>query len=225
MSDEMFAQRLASLMEQRGMTAAALAERLTITPQAVHKWLNGAEISLPNLRELARLLKVNWVWLRFGEEAVDEMVLPQHGTDSVVDRHRARLVRELMDSERRHRWALDMLDIGVWEIDLATERRIWNRTMRTILGIPQDLPASSDAIYQMMGAHMIPVMEDMVARSLNGECVVGTFDILTRPGEQFESISARVDDADGLPVKVMGMVRRIDQQARPLTQMLAALRN
>ena len=72
-----FAFRLKELLEHHKLTLQAVGTALGISRTAVHKWTRGGEIDYDNLRKLADFLKVNWIWLRYGDEALQNIQQPQ----------------------------------------------------------------------------------------------------------------------------------------------------
>ena len=67
-----YAQRLIKAMEDADVGVAALASRMQISPQAVHKILRGdsASFSLANNSRAAEILHINPTWLASGEGAM-----------------------------------------------------------------------------------------------------------------------------------------------------------
>src|SRR3569832_3008029 len=120
-----FGKRLKTVMEQRGETPQSVADELGITPQAVHKWMRGgSEITLSNLRTLAKFLNVNWLWLRYGDNVVMELATPSQ-TVSPVEQYRQRLIGEMIEGERRRRWVLETLGFGLCVFVVLSVVRFW----------------------------------------------------------------------------------------------------
>lgn len=74
-----FDQRLRALMDERGYSYDAVSalleesEGFDIDRQQVYHWVKrGDRPSVDVLRALARIFRVNWVWLGFGDEALSE---------------------------------------------------------------------------------------------------------------------------------------------------------
>lgn len=73
MSEDSFAFRLKELLEHKKLTLQAVAGALGVSRTAVHKWTRGGEIDYDNLRKLSGLLDVNWIWLRYGAQAQQDV--------------------------------------------------------------------------------------------------------------------------------------------------------
>jgi transcriptional regulator with XRE-family HTH domain len=71
--DESFASRLKGVLSEKKLLLKQVAEAVGVSPSAVHKWTRGGEIEYERLLALARFLGVNWVWLRYGEQALAEL--------------------------------------------------------------------------------------------------------------------------------------------------------
>ena len=65
-----FADRLKALLKQKQLTLAQVAKGVGTSIPSVHRWSNGGEIEYENLRALADFLEVNWIWLRYGDDAL-----------------------------------------------------------------------------------------------------------------------------------------------------------
>src|SRR3569832_457191 len=97
-----FGKRLKTVMEQRGETPQSVADELGITPQAVHKWMRGgSEITLSNLRTLAKFLNVNWLWLRYKNNVIKKLATPSQ-TVSPVEQYRQRLIGKKKENKHKH---------------------------------------------------------------------------------------------------------------------------
>lgn len=66
------AERIKFLRKKSGLSLAAVAKQLEVSPQAVHKWENGGNIDGVRTMALAELFNVNASWVMFGEIPEDE---------------------------------------------------------------------------------------------------------------------------------------------------------
>ena len=107
MLENSFAFRLKELLEHHKLTLQAVGTALGISRTAVHKWTRGGEIDYDNLRKLADFLKVNWIWLRYGDEALQNIQQPQVVELPMTDLRR-RLTAEIMESETRMKLAQEL---------------------------------------------------------------------------------------------------------------------
>ena len=73
MTENSFSLHLKELLEHRKLSLQSVANALDVSRTAVHKWTRGGEIDYGNLRKLAQLLDVNWIWLRYGEDALRDV--------------------------------------------------------------------------------------------------------------------------------------------------------
>ncbi len=60
-------------MEERDLTFDHIGTCTGVSAQAAHKWTTGGDIQYKNLRRLADCLEVNWLWLRYGPEALKDI--------------------------------------------------------------------------------------------------------------------------------------------------------
>lgn len=71
-----FAQRLKHLRKARGLSLAALGEKMGVSAQAVHKWEQGGQIESYRQLALARALDVSIEWIVYGDgEASDRLLI------------------------------------------------------------------------------------------------------------------------------------------------------
>src|SRR5262245_10505055 len=117
MTENSFAFRLKELLEHQKLTLQAVGTALGISRTAVHKWTRGGEIDYDNLRKLASFLKVNWIWLRYGDEALQDA---QHVEvqDLPMTDVRRKYTAEIMESEARMKLAQESAGIVNWEWNL-----------------------------------------------------------------------------------------------------------
>ena len=120
MKDNSFATRLKALLEQKRLTLAEVARAIGTSPPSVHRWTRGGEIDDENLRALARFLDVNWIWLRYGDEAIQSLQDTMTGEGALADERR-RYLGEIMASEARLNLAQEMARIATWEWNVLTD--------------------------------------------------------------------------------------------------------
>ena len=95
-----FSKRLGALLKEREMTFAEVAECVGVSAQGAHKWANGGDIEYENLRALADCLGVNWVWLRYGAEALQDITKERGDTLSEEAKGLAEAWQDLPPPER-----------------------------------------------------------------------------------------------------------------------------
>lgn len=77
-----FGRRLKQRMADNGVRLKDIAAATGKSITAAHKWTRGGDIDLASLRLLAGYLEVNWVWLRYGNEAVQEVLADYQDADA-----------------------------------------------------------------------------------------------------------------------------------------------
>lgn len=203
-----FGARVRSTMEDRGETPTTLAAKLGVTVQAVHKWLAGNEITLPNLRLLASMLGVNWLWLRYGDEVVNELAPPKFETDDALAQYRQRLIDEIIASDRRRRWGLERLGVGMFEQDMISQKRFWGPGMRRLLGIPLDMSPTAANFYSLLAEEEVKSIEEWILKAASGGRHYHRFRVKAMPDVLFEGMLELIVDQELRPVKILGLVKR-----------------
>ncbi len=114
-----FPDRLKVLLKQKGFTQAYVANTVGTSVPSVNRWTRGGEIEYENLRSLADCLEVNWVWLRYGDEAISSMQDATPDSSTVTDMKREYL-SQIIESEARMKSALEMAEVVNWEWNVLT---------------------------------------------------------------------------------------------------------
>ena len=135
MTENSFAFRLKELLEHHKLTLQAVGTALGISRTAVHKWTRGGEIDYDNLRKLADFLKVNWIWLRYGDEALQNIQQPQVVELPMTDLRR-RYTAEIMESETRMKLAQEGARIVTWEWNLISDELTYSPNVEQVYGWP-----------------------------------------------------------------------------------------
>lgn len=128
---ESFGERLRRVMAERHTSGAALARALGCSQQAVSKWMRGGNIDDGRLRELAAVLNVDWLWLRYGDEIVKERV--RAGALNSVDELRVETFRKLMLAEERLSMALEAALLGTWDWDISSNTLALSERVASLL--------------------------------------------------------------------------------------------
>ncbi len=115
-----FSMRLKALLEQKQLTLAEVARAINMSSPSVHRWTRGGEIDYENLRGLADYLNVNWIWLRYGDEAIEELKETRSANGLVSDERR-KYLGQIMESQARMSLAQDMASIVTWEWNVLTD--------------------------------------------------------------------------------------------------------
>lgn len=118
MADD-FASRLKTLMRQKRCTLKQVGEATGKSISAVQKWTTGGDITYASLRHLADFLGVNWIWLRYGEEALAGTEI-EDTDNSVISRLRRQFIAEIQQREGHLMLALNSVRMATWQDDLIT---------------------------------------------------------------------------------------------------------
>lgn len=204
MTENSFAFRLKELLEHHKLTLQAVGTALGISRTAVHKWTRGGEIDYDNLRKLADFLKVNWIWLRYGEEALQSV---QHAevVELPMTDLRRRYTAEIMESEMRMKLAQEGARIVTWEWNLVSDEVTYSPNVEDVYGWPvrhnEDFwvhVAPEDAM------QMHAMYTRAVASGTRCECDFR----ITRPDGSQRWIASRatvLQDSAGRSVKMVGI--------------------
>lgn len=206
-----FAFRLKELLEHQKLSLQAVATALGISRTAVHKWTRGGEIDETNLRRLADLLRVNWIWLRYGEQARREAdaVEPQALPMTEV---RRKYTAEIMESEARMKQALENARIVTWEWNLLTDEVTYSSNVEQVYGWAL---TRNDEFWPLLEAGDAQDLQAAYARAFDdGQPFERDFRLRTPNGE-LRWISSRatpVRDSSGRVMKMLGV--SVDNTAR-----------
>ncbi|MNQ51827.1 putative diguanylate cyclase YegE [compost metagenome] len=220
MTENSFAFRLKELLELNKLTLQAVGTALGISRTAVHKWTRGGEIDYDNLRKLADFLKVNWIWLRYGEEALRDVQHAEPVELPMTDLRR-RYTAEIMESEARMKLAQEGARIVTWEWNLISDEVTYSPNVEVVYGWQV---TSNQDFWRHLPAEDVTAMQAMYDRAIaDGSGCEFDFRIY-QPDGGLRWIASRatvVQDAAGRPVKMVGI--SMDNTARMRTE--AALRN
>ncbi|MCG5077482.1 helix-turn-helix domain-containing protein [Paraburkholderia tagetis] len=213
-----FGQRLKELLQQKQLTLTQVAKSLGISTPSVHRWTNGGEIEYANLRALAAFLDVNWVWLRYGDEAIQDLketLVPESGAQDL----RQKYLGQIIDSEARMKLAYDAARIATWEWQVLTRELTTSPDAEQIFGKPLEAIRPD-----LLPFEPLP-LDRLVAQFADGGeiqewdfCMPGT-DAGSGQGEGIEHderwLSCRgqlIYDAARRPLKIVGVCIDITQR-------------
>ncbi|AOY95861.1 sensor box protein [Cupriavidus sp. USMAA2-4] len=215
MTENSFAFRLKELLEHKKLTLQAVATALQVSRPAVHKWTKGGEIDYEKLRKLAAFLGVNWIWLRYGEQARRELDDAGAVTLPMTDVRR-RYTAEIMESEARMKLAQEGARIVTWEWNLVTDDVAYSANVESVYGWHIDSNAS---FWKHVHADDIAMMNAAYEESLRtGHAHEFDFRLI-QPDGSIRWISSRATpmrEFDGRIVKIVGI--SMDNTARKLTE-------
>lgn len=209
MSEDSFAFRLKVLLEHKKISLQQVADVVGISRPAVHKWTRGGEIDYSNLRKLATFLEVNWVWLRYGDQAVKDLGLSGHTELPMTDLRR-RYTAEIMSSEARMKQAQEVAGIVTWEWNLVSDELIYSGDCEKLYG---RYIHSNEEFWEIL--HPDDAMwlnnEWMQEAIASGRPYVRAFRILLPDGQirWIESHTATLHDDAGRPTRMIGITMDI----------------
>lgn len=210
--DESFARRLKRCLAQQQLQLKQVAEHLGVSPSAVHKWTRGGEIEYPRLLALARLLGVNWVWLRHGEEGLAE--LDRTGaSDPQIQALRQKHLADIMESEARMKLAQEAAGIVTWEWNVLTDALSTSANAARLFGRPL---ASMDDLRACLHPADAALARQLQQRALT-EAGMQEWELRVLRGGELHWIASRVSllrDADQRPVKLIGVSLDISERRR-----------
>jgi PAS domain S-box-containing protein len=131
-----FGDRLKALLKQKGLTQAQVAKAVNTSVPSVSRWTKGGEIEYDNLRVLADYLDVNWIWLRYGDEAIASLKDSMPDNNPMTDMRREYL-DEIMANEARMKSALEMAEIVNWEWNVLTGTVTLSPNAETVFGVEE----------------------------------------------------------------------------------------
>lgn len=130
---ETFANRLAGLIQEHAISHAEIGRVVGVSGQAVGKWAKGGNIEYENLKALATHFGVNWIWLRYGDDAMISFSERRSGSKT-----RRAVIKDIVENEQRMRLALDAATIGTWDMDLLGDQIVLSDVAQRLLGVSGD---------------------------------------------------------------------------------------
>lgn len=118
--DGQFSIRLQELIHREKLNNKDIAKALDVSQQAITNWIKTGGIDYENLRKLAAYFQVNWVWLRYGPDALNDTIVTANDASGDSHRNKLALLRQVAAIEEKHYhllWLLDSVPLVVWELD------------------------------------------------------------------------------------------------------------
>ncbi len=125
-----FASRLTQLIREHNISHAEIGRVVGVSGQAVGKWAKGGNIEYDNLKTVAAHFDVNWIWLRYGDDAM--ISFSERRTGSKV---RRAVIKSIVDNEQRMRLALEAATIGTWDLDIVGDQIVLSSVAEKLLGV------------------------------------------------------------------------------------------
>ncbi|MDD1781115.1 PAS domain S-box protein [Enterovibrio sp. ZSDZ35] len=199
-----FGERLKSLLRKQKKTQAQVAHAIGTSIPSVNRWTKGGQIEYSNLRSLAQYLDVNWIWLRYGDEAIESLQQIPNGDTNAKDSRREYL-NQIMDSEARMSQALEMADIITWEWNVLTGSVDCSSNASDFFGVEENNLPNCMLPYADMS------IEELLSVFGADEPHTWDFSSETSQGalKWFNSKAKLYFDASGRPTKVIGICSEI----------------
>lgn len=198
-----FGDRLKELIKQKQLTQAQVAQAVSTSVPSVNRWTKGGEIEYDNLRTLADFLEVNWVWLRYGDEAIQSLQQTHPDKGAMTDMRREYL-NQILDNEARMKSALEMAQIINWEWNVLTGALVLSDNADDVFGC--------DA--KRAEASLLPFadkqLEDLLTLFNGAQPYRWDFSLGTNSETKWFSSSAKLQfDSLQRPVKLIGVTADI----------------
>ncbi len=137
--------RLAFSLKTKYLSQRTLASELGVSQASVSKWVKGGDIDYAHLRQLAQYLRVNWVWLRYGDEALASVVEERRGEKERLAYFASNTAQEKAASKEFHQTIFNQMQLGLWAFDVASGQLYHSPMLRQIIGIPLDEPTTLES--------------------------------------------------------------------------------
>lgn len=195
-----FGERLKTLLKQKKLTQAQVANAVGTSIPSVNRWTKGGEIEYQNLRALADFLAVNWVWLRYGDEAIESLNMADP-EDSPMKDLRREYLNQILENEARMKAALEMAQIINWEWNVLTDTVNCSENATALFGV------STDHLPNCMLPFTKLSLEELITTFGNGQPHNWDYQIITDNNEikWFTSRAELVYDTAKRPLKVIGI--------------------
>jgi PAS domain-containing protein len=204
---ETFASRLTHLIQEHGISHAEIGRVVGVSGQAVGKWAKGGNIEYDNLLSLANHFGVNWIWLRYGDDAMISFSERRTGSKA-----RRAVIKDIMDNEQRMRLALDAATIGTWDLDLVSDQLVMSEVAEKLLGVGKNgFHGNKDDLLDLVATGDRDRVEETLNQILDNR--LEQFDIVhaTSQGSKVRHRGKVVQDDMGRPVRVVCVITRVDQ--------------
>lgn len=209
-SNNGFSERLSHLMKEKQLTLAQVASAIGTSAPSVHRWTKGGEIDYGNLRSLADFLEVNWIWLRYGDEAITSAQdnLPEQSP--MVDMRR-KYLSEIMESEARMKSALKMAQVVCWEWNVLSETLSFSENAIDVFGTdPEELREALLPFERLS-------LEELLTQFKDNQSYDWDFNLKSADGKEtkwFTSRGTLIKDAMQRPLKVLAISTDITERKK-----------
>jgi two-component system, LuxR family, sensor kinase FixL len=119
------------------------------------------------------------------------------------------------DRDERFLQGIAGAGIGIWDLDLSTQKLLWSGITRTLFGVPNELPLTYELFLSLLETEERERTEQAVRLSVETGC---SFDVqyrVRKPSQSCRWVRVRgstVKDQQGVPLHLSGIVIDIDDQ-------------
>ena len=213
--------RLAFVLQSRHLSQRTLATELAVSQASVSKWVKGGDIDYDRLRQLAQYLKLNWVWLRYGDEALASVVEERRGEKDRLAYFASNTATEMGVSKEFHLAIFNQMQLGLWVFDVASGQLYHSPVLRQILGIPLDEPTTRDSFRRRIMEDGKPVISLFIKDLILEKKQVGLhrFRLKSNPAKWLYVTGVPIKGINGEVGHLVGSVRYADNEI--FSQMIA----
>ena len=223
-----FGDRLILLMRRDNYTNKALGDKIGVSGQSVGKWKTNGNIEFEKLTALADVFKVNWIWLRYGEEAL-HAVCEKRAQDMLAEERR-KWIEELKYKEAWNRLALKAANIGTWDAYPETDCLNWSPTTFEIFGVDPKTFTGKKSFFdeRVYPPDLEKLQQDYIVGLNSPDGKYRCDHRIVLPDNSLRWVRERgqvFKDEDGKPSRVLGVVYDITEavEHRLQSQLLDAL--
>lgn len=200
MKNNGFGERLKRLLKQKSLTQVQVAAAIGISIPSVNRWTKSGEIEYENLRSLADFLEVNWVWLRYGDEAIESLQSVDSDKNTMKDLRREYL-DQILQNEARMKAALEMAQIINWEWNALTGTVTCSENAPELFGVTADHFPNC-----MLPFTQLP-LEELIDTFGSGKPHNWDYEVVDDEGQTkwFTSRAELIYDAANRPIKIIGI--------------------
>ncbi len=202
-----FASRLTQLIREHNISHAEIGRVVGVSGQAVGKWAKGGNIEYDNLKTVAAHFDVNWIWLRYGDDAMTSF--SERRTGSKVRRG---VIKSIVDNEQRMRLALEVVTIGTWDFDIVDDEIVLSDVAEKLLGVGKNgfRGNKNDLLGYVTAADRSQVDEALSAVIESREANFDVTHGLTHSAGRVRQRGKMVEDDVGRPVRIICVITAVE---------------
>jgi len=202
-----FASRLTQLIREQNVSHAEIGRIVGVSGQAVGKWAKGGNIEYDNLKTVATHFDVNWIWLRYGDDAM--VSFSERRTGSKV---RRAVIKSIVDNEQRMRLALEAATIGTWDLDIVGDQIVLSDVAEKLLGVSKNgFNGNKNDLLAYVAATDRDQVDEALARVIeNQETNFDVTHALTHGTGRVWHRGKMIEDDAGRPVRIICVITAVE---------------